>query len=519
MSRYSDVYARWQQEPEGFWLEAAKAIDWYQAPVKAFDKTSEPGRVVHYKPLLDEAIELADYKPSACLIFQRPQETAKLVEGRDYDWAAQVAAAKAAGKHADCVELAATHLANYDLSHFRSLFLAGERADPDTVNWAEQVLKAIYTIRLYYWPDRDTFIRRVGGNGDINALFGGDFISFWMGARLIVGNKIAVLFQAQGLDHVLDQYFNLDFPLHAWSYPPHFMMLIWPIGLMPYMLSFFVYSTIGLTFFVGLSAYFVQPSRRIWLAAALVFAPATMINLFNGETGFLIAIFMLHGLRLLKTRPILAGFFFVLLTAKPQFGLVLPFALICMGQWRAIASTIAFTAVWIGASILIFGMQAWIGFFGVNLPYQLNLLTDFDKFDFYLSMMPSTLVALHIVGASLTLAIAAQVVVAVTAITLCVIGLRRTQRDDLRVALIVTATFLATPYIFNYDMPILIAALTIYLLNTKHMPFDLTFVSALIWLIPTAIFLMNDNNLPLSPLAFLLCLRLLLREALRLWLS
>ena len=35
----------------------------------------------------------------------------------------------------------ATHLAHYDLSHFRTLFLAGERADPDTVNWAEQVLK------------------------------------------------------------------------------------------------------------------------------------------------------------------------------------------------------------------------------------------------------------------------------------------------------------------------------------------------------------------------------------------
>lgn len=46
----------------------------------------EPGRVVHYKPLLDGAIELASHKPDFCVIFQREQEVAQLIEGRDYDW-------------------------------------------------------------------------------------------------------------------------------------------------------------------------------------------------------------------------------------------------------------------------------------------------------------------------------------------------------------------------------------------------------------------------------------------------
>ncbi|WP_114966047.1 propionyl-CoA synthetase [Alkalilacustris brevis] len=46
----------------------------------------EPGRVVHYKPLLDEAIETAAHKPDFCVIFQRDQEVAKLIEGRDLDW-------------------------------------------------------------------------------------------------------------------------------------------------------------------------------------------------------------------------------------------------------------------------------------------------------------------------------------------------------------------------------------------------------------------------------------------------
>ncbi|MDO5756644.1 MAG: propionyl-CoA synthetase [Rhodobacterales bacterium] len=46
----------------------------------------EPGRVVHYKPLLDGAIDQATHKPDFCVIFQREQEVAKLVEGRDLSW-------------------------------------------------------------------------------------------------------------------------------------------------------------------------------------------------------------------------------------------------------------------------------------------------------------------------------------------------------------------------------------------------------------------------------------------------
>ena len=46
----------------------------------------EPGRVVHYKPLLDKAIDAATHKPEFCVIFQREQEVAKLIEGRDFAW-------------------------------------------------------------------------------------------------------------------------------------------------------------------------------------------------------------------------------------------------------------------------------------------------------------------------------------------------------------------------------------------------------------------------------------------------
>jgi propionyl-CoA synthetase len=69
----------------------------------------EPGRIVKYKPLLDEAIRLAGHKPEACLILQRPQEEAALVSGRDHDWAkAREEAIVFARSVYDCVPVAAT---------------------------------------------------------------------------------------------------------------------------------------------------------------------------------------------------------------------------------------------------------------------------------------------------------------------------------------------------------------------------------------------------------------------------
>jgi propionyl-CoA synthetase len=89
--------------------ELAKRID--DAKPKLILSAScgiEPGRVVKYKPLLDEAIAMSEEKPSACIVWQRPQEQAALIAGRDHDWADLRDAAIAAGKRATCVPVLAT---------------------------------------------------------------------------------------------------------------------------------------------------------------------------------------------------------------------------------------------------------------------------------------------------------------------------------------------------------------------------------------------------------------------------
>jgi len=64
----------------------------------------EPGRIVEYKPMVDEAIRIARHEPDTCIVLQREQHAAELVPGRDVDWKDAMAEAEPV----DCVPVKAT---------------------------------------------------------------------------------------------------------------------------------------------------------------------------------------------------------------------------------------------------------------------------------------------------------------------------------------------------------------------------------------------------------------------------
>ena len=64
----------------------------------------EGKKIIPYKPLLDEAIEISAHKPEKCVIYQRPQVEASLVQGRDFDWETLMRTTEPA----DCVAVKAT---------------------------------------------------------------------------------------------------------------------------------------------------------------------------------------------------------------------------------------------------------------------------------------------------------------------------------------------------------------------------------------------------------------------------
>ncbi|MCA8865321.1 propionyl-CoA synthetase [Halomonas sp. SBBP1] len=63
----------------------------------------ELGKVLPYKPMVDQAVELSAHKPSACVVYQREAHRAELEEG-DYDWEELVAKAP----FAECVPVKGT---------------------------------------------------------------------------------------------------------------------------------------------------------------------------------------------------------------------------------------------------------------------------------------------------------------------------------------------------------------------------------------------------------------------------
>ena len=278
-------------------------------------------------------------------------------------------------------------------------------------------------------------------------LIGRDFVNTWMGAHSAFAGGPAAWFDFDTYNAALAARFYPDFPHHNWSYPPHLLLMTWPLAFLPYLPGYLVWCALGMALYLLASSEGGRCRERLFMLAV---APAAWMNIFAGQNGFITAALMIGGLVQLGRRPVLAGICFGLLTIKPQLGLLLPVMLVLTGQWRAILAAIATTAALVVATGLLFGFEIWPEYVRQVLPVQSAILMEGQGI--FTMMMPTVFMNARIAHLPLDVAWALQIAVSLAAVAAVVWTYWRRRDPVLSVALFVTATFLVTPYAFNYDM-------------------------------------------------------------------
>jgi hypothetical protein len=235
---------------------------------------------------------------------------------------------------------------------------------------------------------------------------------------------------------------------YAWHYPPTFLLLVLPLALLPYFAA--LAGMLAATLVVYLAVLKRIAPHPLTLMLALAF-PATFLNLFHGQNGFLNAALLGAALLALKPRPILSGVLFGLLSYKPHLGLLVPLALLAGGHWRTIAAAAATTLAFAGLSLAAFGPDSWLAFVD-NMPFLRRILEDGNL---PWPKMPTAFAALRLLGGPIPLAYAGQAVAALVAAAAVIWTWRRPAPLPVKAAVLVSATLLASPYSFDYDLTLL----------------------------------------------------------------
>ena len=343
------------------------------------------------------------------------------------------------------------------------------------------------------WPDADLYIR--SPDGSLEAYLGIDFVNFWTGARLALTGDVHALFDIAAYQVTLKSLFGPGFPYFNWSYPPHLLLLLWPLGLLPYLAALVAWTGTTLTAYLAAALPWRATDRRWPMLAALLLAPSTIVNISSGQNGFLTAALLVGGMRQLERNPVFAGVLFGCLTTKPHLGLVLPPILLALGAWRAIAAARSPPARSSGRSVLAYGVQAWQAFMAA--PYQAALLTGMGGS--YRNMMPTVYHSGVALGLGSTAALALQAAVGLAAVGVATWIVRRRRDPVLWTLAAASAGLLASPYALYYDLTALTAALALYLANRPLPTPGTTALAALAWSAAPLTLLLNLCGLPLAP--------------------
>ena len=282
-----------------------------------------------------------------------------------------------------------------------------------------------------------------------------DFANFWTAGKLVLSGHTADLFGPQPLyfRHLTDV-FGPDYPWHNWSYPPHYLLFVWPLGFFGYKLAMVVFLVATGVLYAWALRQFAQRACFTVLLASL---PLMIFNVWSAQNGFLTAGLALGALALRDRRAVLTGILLGMLTFKPQLGFLFPFLLLAERRWLAIASAVVTTIVLVSLSALVFGLDMWTGYVQQVLPYQTLVMRGLTGS--FLAMLPSAYGTLRSWGFSADLALAVHAAISVPAAITTLASFWLVPDPRWRSIILALGTVLVTPYALTYDLGVIAAAL------------------------------------------------------------
>jgi hypothetical protein len=293
-------------------------------------------------------------------------------------------------------------------------------------------------------------IIRNGLPGTADGISCTDFAWIWFSSKLASLNVSALIYDYPAFAAAHAAWDGMP-PciIEHFDYPPTLLLLTYPLGLMPYLTAFCGW--IGATLALYLVAvYAIIPRRAAVLAAVTPFA-VVILNVLLGHNGFLTAGLVGLALVSIERRPWLAGIFLGLLTYKPQFGILFPFALLALRDWRAIFGAAVTSVIFGLAAALAFGHDVWPSFIAA-LGERAGSLNQDPTLNLGLVSPLGFLLARGVdAHTAWTVQLAVTTIMAATIYAVWA----RPLSFPLKAAALATGSVLASPHAFGYDLCIL----------------------------------------------------------------
>jgi len=283
---------------------------------------------------------------------------------------------------------------------------------------------------------------------DVNGYaLGRDFLNAWVYGREAWSGEAGRYYDIRLYNQHLAALTGWDYPAQQWSYAPHFMLVMAPFGLMPYLPALALWTALSL---LALLVVVPVTADRRFAWPVLVLAPAGVFCWISGQASFLLLALLIGIWRNLDRRPLLAGMLLGLLTVKPQLGLLFPLMLVLTGRWRVVFAAAATTLALAGATALLWGVDLWRLYLTVGAPMQELVLSRPTNVSY--AFMPTLYMNARLLGASSGLAYGLQVLAALAAAGAVAWTYRRPRDPLLSYAALMVAGLVATPYLMSYDL-------------------------------------------------------------------